>query len=192
MPVIRPAGRKQPLATVRDHLADQLLEELMGERSRMGPVIFELPTDQANQVDVIVVWEAWKSLPTEARSQVVRVAYQRFAKVLESSIHQNDPSKPMDLLVPSPASVTCATWDDLTTLDLLPYKIQPTAAEDAFDPDDARLLMIEVGAIWTPFGVQLRLPNREMATDVHTRLMTEMPEALVDRRILVRRGRLVI
>jgi hypothetical protein len=177
MPVIRPAGRKQPIATVRDNLTDLLVKELMGERSRMGPVIFELPTDQANQVDVIVVWEAWKSLPLEARSQVVRDAYQRFARVLESSLHQIDPNKPRDLLVPTPASVTCATWDDLTTLDLLPYKIQPTAGEDAFDPEDARLLMTEVGAIWTPFGVQLRFPNKEMATDVYARLMTEMPEA---------------
>jgi hypothetical protein len=177
MPVIRPAGRKQPIATVRDHLTDLLVKELMGERSRMGPVIFELPTDQANQVDVIVVWEAWKSLPPEARSEVVRDAYQRFARVLESSLHQIDPNKPRDLLVPTPASVTCATWDDLTTLDLLPYKIQPTAGEDAFDPEDARLSMTEVGAIWTPFGVQLRFPNKEMATDVYARLMTEMPEA---------------
>ena len=177
MPVIRPAGRKQPIATVRDHLTDLLVKELMGERSRMGPVIFELPTDQANQVDVIVVWEAWKSLPPEARSEVVRDAYQRFARVLESSLHQIDPNKPRDLLVPTPASVTCATWDDLTTLDLLPYKIQPTAGEDAFDPEDARLLMTEVGAIWTPFGVQLRFPNKEMATDVYARLMMEMPEA---------------
>ncbi len=94
MPVIRPAGREQPLATVREHLADLLVKELMGERSRMGPVIFELPTDQPDQVDVIVVWEAWKSLPTEARSEVVRDAYDRFARVLESSIHQIDPSKP--------------------------------------------------------------------------------------------------
>jgi len=176
MPVIRPAGRKQPIATVRDHLTDLLVKELMGERSRMGPVIFELPTDQANRVDVIVVWEAWKSLPPEARSEVVRDAYQRFARVLESSL-QIDPNEPRDLLVPTPASVTCATWDDLTNLDLLPYKIQPTAGEDAFDPEDARLLMTEVGAIWTPFGVQLRFPNKEMATDVYARLMTEMPEA---------------
>ena len=177
MPVIRPAGRKQPIATVRDHLTDLLVKELMGERSRMGPVIFELPTDQANQVDVIVVWEAWKSLPPEARSEVVRDAYHRFARVLESSIHQIDPNKPRDLLVPTPASVTCATWDDLTTLDLLPYKIQPTAGEDAVDLEDVRLLMIEAGAIWTPFGVQLRFPNEEMATDVYARLMAEMPEA---------------
>ncbi len=86
MPVIRPAAREQPLATVREHLADLLVKELLGERSRMGPVIFELPTDQPDQVDVIVVWEAWKSLPTEVRSEVVRDAYNRFARVLESSI----------------------------------------------------------------------------------------------------------
>jgi len=177
MPVIRPAGREQPLATVREHLADLLVKELMGERSRMGPVIFELPTDQPDQVDVIVIWEAWKSLPTEARSEVVRDAYDRFARVLESSIHQIDPSKPREPLVPSPASVTCATWEDLSTFDLLPYKIQPTAGDHEVDPEDVRLLMIEAGAIWTPFGVQLRFPTKEMATDVYARLIKEMPEA---------------
>jgi len=177
MPVIRPTGREQPLATVREHLADLLVKELMGERSRMGPVIFELPTDQPDQVDVIAVWEAWKSLPTEARSEVVRDAYDRFARVLESSIHQIDPSKPREPLVPTPASVTCATWEDLTTFDVLPYKVQPTAGEDEVDPEDVRLLMIEAGAIWTPSGVQLRFPTKEMATDVYARLMKEMPEA---------------
>jgi hypothetical protein len=177
MPVIRPAGREQPIATVREHLADLLVKELMGERSRMGPVIFELPTDQPDQVDVIVVWEAWTSLPTQVRSEVVRDAYDRFARVLESSTHQLNPSKPRELLVPTPASVTCATWEDLTTFDLLPYKIQPLAGEDEVDLEDVRLLMIEAGAIWTPFGVQLRFPNKEMATDVYARLMEEMPEA---------------
>ncbi len=177
MPVIRPAGRKQPIATVREHLTDLLVKELMGERSRMGPVIFELPTEQANRVDVIVVWEAWKSLPSESRIEVVRDAYGRFATALESSIHQIDPNKPRDVLVPSPASVICATWEDVATLNLLPYKIQPTAIGDAVDQEDMRLLMIENGAIWTPFGVQLRFPNEEMAADVHARLMEEMPEA---------------
>ena len=133
---------------------------------RMGPVIFELPTDQPNQVDVIVVWEAWKSLPTEVRSEVVRDAYNRFARVVESSIHEVDPSTPREPLVPTPASVTCATWEDLTSFDLLPYKIQPMAGDDEVDPEDVRLLMIEAGAIWTPFTVQLRFPTKEMATDV--------------------------
>jgi hypothetical protein len=177
MPVIRPAGRAEPIATVREHLADLLVNELIGERSRMGPVIFELPTDQANKVDVIVVWEAWKSLPIEARSEVVRVAYDRFEKLLESSVHTIDPSKPREPLAPVPASVICITWEDLAGTDLLPYKIQPTAEEGEVDLEDVRLLMIEVGAIWTPFGVQLRLPSMEMATDVYTRLMKEMPEA---------------
>ena len=177
MPVIRTTGREEPLATIREHLADLLVNELMGERSRMGPVIFELPTDQLQQVDVVVVWEAWKSLRPEARVAVVNDAYNRFERVLEASIHQVDPSKPRPRLVPTPASITCVTWDDLINFDLLPYKIEPTAGQDQVDPDDVRLLMIDAGAIWTPFGVQLRFPTKEMATDVYARLMEEMPEA---------------
>ena len=65
MPVIRPTGRGEPLATVRDHLADLLVKELMGERSRRGPVVFELPTERLDKVDVIVVWEAFRGLPPD-------------------------------------------------------------------------------------------------------------------------------
>ncbi len=177
MPVIRPAGRGEPLATVRDHLADLLVKELLGERSRMGPVIFELPTEQPDSVDVIVVWEAWKSLPVNARSAVIRDAYSRFKKTLEASVHYIDPEKPREQLVPVPASVIAVTWDDLTQTDILPYKIEPMARGNEADPEDIRLLMMDSGAIRTPFGVQLRFPTKEMAADVHARLMEEMPEA---------------
>jgi hypothetical protein len=177
MPVIRPAGRKQPIATVRDHLADLLVKELMGERSRLGPVIFELPTDRRDQVDVIVMWEAWKSLPQEIRSDTVREAYRRFAAVIESSVHRIDPSRPPEPLVPTPASVACATWENLTASDLLPYKIQPNAGEGEVDLEDVRLSMIEAGAIWTPFGPQLRYPTQEMTAEAYSRLTEEMPEA---------------
>jgi hypothetical protein len=37
--------------------------------------------------------------------------------------------------------------------------------------------MMKIGAIWTPFGVQLRLPKKGTATDVYGLLMNEMPEA---------------
>ena len=48
---------------------------------------------------------------------------------------------------------------------------------DRLDPEDLQLLMIEAGAIWTPFGVQHRFPNQEMAADAYARLMEEMPVA---------------
>ena len=93
MPVIRPASRKGPIATLGEQLTDLMIKELTGERTRMGPVIFELPTGQLNRIDVIVIWETWKTLPTEERSNIVRNAYTRFTKMLESSIHVINPSK---------------------------------------------------------------------------------------------------
>jgi hypothetical protein len=178
MPVIRPAGRTEPLASVRDHLADLLVKELMGERTRGGPVIFELPSEQINKVHVIVCWEEWKNLPIEARKAVVRDAYARFARVLETSIPNIDVGQPKEPLAPVPASVNAITWEDLATSDPLPYRIMPTAeARDEDDEEFFRLLMIERGAIWTPFGPQLRLPNKEMAAQVHALLIAEAPEA---------------
>lgn len=96
---------------------------------------------------------------------------------MEAGIHQIVPSKPRPRLTPAPASIICVTWEDLTTVDLLPYKVQPTAGEDEVDAEDVRLLMIEAGAIWTSFGAQLRFPTKEMASDVQARLMGELPEA---------------
>lgn len=177
MPVIRPTGRGEPLATVRDHLADLLVKELLGERTRLGPVVFELPTEQQDSVDVIVVWEAWKSLPVNARSAVVRDAYSRFKKTLEASVPSIDHEKPRGALAPVPASVIAVTWEDLAQTDILPYQIEPMARKNEADPEDIRLLMMDSGAIQTPFGIQLRFPTKEMAADVHARLMEEMPEA---------------
>ncbi len=113
MPVIRPAGREGPIATVKEHLADLLVKELMGERIRYGPVIFELPTERPDRVDVIVCWEDWKSLPVEARHDVVRNAYARFRKILESTVHHGDPDQRSGPLGPTPASVTAISWEDL-------------------------------------------------------------------------------
>ncbi len=177
MPVIRPGGRKEPVATLCEHLSDLLVKELIGERLRMGPVIFELPTDEPDRVDVIVVWEAWKSLKVETRSEVVRDAYGRFRKTLESSVHYIDSAKSHRPLAPAPRVITCATWEDLAGVDLLPYKIEPTAKEGEFDAEDARLLMMDVGAIWTPSGAQLRFPTKDMASGALAQLNAEMPEA---------------
>jgi hypothetical protein len=69
------------------------------------------------------------------------------------------------------------TWEDLASFDLLPYKIHPMANDDEANAEDVRLLMIELGAIWTPSGAQLRFPTRDMAVDVYDRLIQEMPEA---------------
>jgi hypothetical protein len=51
------------------------------------------------------------------------------------------------------------------------------ANDDEANAEDVRLLMIELGAIWTPSGAQLRFPTRDMAVDVYDRLIQEMPEA---------------
>ena len=176
MPVIRPSGRKGPLASVRDHLADMLVNELMGERVRRGPVIFELPTDRKNQIDVIVMWEEWKSVPVAARNEVVREAYRRFEKIIEAGTHHIDPALPREPLVPTPALVIAGTWEDLTTNDFLPYKIIPSRRAGEDIPEDVYLMMIDAGAVWTPFGHQLLFPTEEMAVDALARLNKDMPE----------------
>ena len=186
MPVIRPANRTEPFVKIRESLSDQLFKELMGERSRSGPVIFEIPTDEPSKIDVLVFWEAWKALPSQDRSFAVRAAYARFALELKTSSGYKNPGIAGELLVPTPASIDAVTWEDLTIADLLPFKVEPLAvnfyqddrhAEKSMDFEDVRLLMLENGAISTPFGLQLRFPTESMASDALSRLNEELPEA---------------
>ena len=177
MPVIRPANRKCPMATLAEQLTDVIVAELTGERRRLGPVIFEQPTGELNRIKVIVVWEAWKPLLFEERASVIRAAYARFTKTLENSIHPIDPSKENPCLVPIPVTVIGLCWEDLVGTDLLPYKIEPSAPANGVDPDDVETLKLLAGAIQTASGYQLLFPSKEMATEVHHQLMKQMPEA---------------
>ena len=76
MPVIRltptaPAFRLEQCQA----LLDQLSRELAGQATENGPVVFEIPLDQTDKMDVLVVWEAWKDVPSEIRSDVILEAY---------------------------------------------------------------------------------------------------------------------
>jgi hypothetical protein len=176
MPVIRPTNRGEPVLTLRGHLTDLVVKELMGERTRRGPVVFEIPTEPG-KVDVVVVWEAWKNLPQGERNTIIRDAYTQFARLLKESIHYIDPIKILsEPMVPESGTVMGVAWDDVVRDHLLPYSVRPMAIPTEVDPDDVRLLMIEVGALETPTGVQLRFPDAQMAADVHARLRDEMPE----------------
>jgi len=177
MPVIRPTGRGEPLATLRGHLAELLAQELLGERSRRGPVIFEIPAEP-DKVDVLVIWEAWKSLPAVDRGAVIRDAYSRYKTTIEGSIHVIDPSKKVSTtLVPAVMMATGATPDEAITEGLLPCAVSANARAGEVDFEDVQLLMIDAGAIPTKTGLQLRFPDGRIAADVHARLVEEMPEA---------------
>ncbi len=76
MPVIRGQVRTTALAPQRRaELLETLSRELSGQSDSGGPVIFEIPLDQSDKVDVLVVWEAFQDLRSEDRTGLILDAY---------------------------------------------------------------------------------------------------------------------
>ena len=173
MPVIRPG---QALATLKTHLIDLLVKELMGRTTRDGPVIFEDPVGPG-EINVIVVWEAWGRLSQDDRVAAIREAYSRYSRTLEKGtrhgVSSEEPDPPM---VPKVLMTIGATWNEAVELNLLPFFIY-----SSFDPKDVdslgvQAIMIDSGAIESPTGLQLRFPNDTLAREIQARLAEEMPE----------------
>ncbi len=177
MPVARPTGQTNVSASLKLRLIELLIKELMGETTNKGPVIFEDPSEP-NGINVIVVWEAWDGLSQGDRASMIREAYARYARDLEQSVHDIDPTKrPVTPMVPIVTRAIGVTRKEVDENGLLPCSIVPEAGLDELDPDEVETLLLEAGAIQGPRGIQLRLPNVRMAKGVYARLMEEMPEA---------------
>jgi hypothetical protein len=182
MPVIRRSHTPNPFPELRGRLAELLAKELIGERVRDGPVIFEVSTGRNDEIDVIVIWEAWSSLPSDDRTTIIRdviqKAYDKHRREIERAIHYIDPDrKPSEPIVPRVSLAVGATLDEAIAQGLLPYSVRATAQVPGADPYATRQLMIESGGIETASGVELRFPDAELAAEAHARLMQQMPEA---------------
>ena len=180
MPVIRATGRGESVANLRNQLSEALVKELRGDGTRNGPLIFEIPTGRNDEIDVVVVWEAWRSLTPGDRTDVIRRAYEQYGRELSDAVRSLDPTNTQRYPVgPRVAKISIGTtWDQALADGILPYSIQPrVGSNDQIDLAFLRHLMIEAGAIERPEGVQLRFPDRKLASEAHARLCEQMPEA---------------
>lgn len=180
MPVIRPTDRGAAVPDLRSRLVDQLVRELFDERtSQKRPVVFEIPTGRDGEVNVYVVWEAWKAVPPPERDSIIREAYLKYNTDLSNAIHYIDPAKaPAEPIGPRLSKIVIgATAAEAVDQGLLPHVVRPGIEAEGVDKSAMRQLMLELGAIEGPDGLTLRFPDARSATDAHTRLMKGMPEA---------------
>jgi hypothetical protein len=158
MPVIRltptaPAFRREQ----RQALLDQLSRELAGQATEKGPVVFEIPLDQADKMDVLVVWEAWKDVPSEIRSDVVLEAYKDKKDTISQALG--------------------VTYQEANDQNLLPYAVLPMTRRGEVDPETLKAAMLKQGGFALEGGkVDLRFPTRTMAQEAHRRLCDEVPK----------------
>jgi len=158
MPVIRlPVTAKVINGEQRQALINQLVKELQGESTARGPVIFEIPLEQTDRIDVLVVWEAWKDIPSEIRSEIILGAYQEKKDKISQALG--------------------VTHREAIDQHVLPYAVQPQARYGEVDPKELQDAMLKAGAISLDGDkVELRFPTLAMAEDAHRKLCDRLPK----------------
>jgi hypothetical protein len=158
MPVIRGEPRTTVLTEERRKvLLDKLRNEL-AERTRTSDLlIFEIPLEQSDKIDVLVVWQAFESLRSEDRTRLILDAY---PKTRQRTI----------------SLALGVTYQEAMEQALLPYAVRPLMRRGEADPDELRKVMLEVGGIALPEEkVDLRFPTMAMAEAAYQKLCDRLP-----------------
>jgi hypothetical protein len=141
----------------RQALLDQLSRELAGQATENGPVVFEIPLDPSDKMDVLVVWEAWQDVPSEIRSEVILEAYRDKKDRISQALG--------------------VTYQEANDQNLLPYAVLPMARRGEVDPAALNAAMRKQGGFALEGGkVELRFPTLTMAQEAHRRLCDELPK----------------
>jgi len=159
MPVIR---SQTPVARVsaeqRRRVAEQLEKELSGEQTQGGPVIFEIPFEHQDRIDVLVVWDAWKPFGSEERSNLVSEAYENIGS--SGRI----------------AQALGLTYQEAVEQQVLPYSVVPMGRRDMNVESAAKAMLAEGGFALGNGRVELRFPTMPLAEQAHKRLTDAMPD----------------
>jgi hypothetical protein len=158
MPVIRGTSTATVLtADRRNALFEELAQELSGQRVKNGPLIFEIPLEQSNRMDVLVVWEAFEGILSEERTGLILEVY----KDQKGKI----------------AQALGVTYGEALEQHLLPYSVVPMTRRGKADPNELRQAMLDEGAVSTADEkVDLRFPTMAMAESAHQRLCERLPQ----------------
>lgn len=166
MPVIRGQARGPSLSDdQRNALLQKLGNELAGKSSTTGravfdtPLIFEIPLERLDgtldRIDVLVVWDAFRSLRSEERTGLILDAYGN----REDSISQ----------------AVGVTHDEMMDQALLPYRMMHIERPGEVDPNEINNAMLDEGGFMIGGNAELLLPTRRMAEAAQERLYERVP-----------------
>jgi hypothetical protein len=161
MPVIR--GQTQAAvvtAEQRQQVREQLAKELAGERTARGPVIFEIPLDKSERIDILAVWDSWEPFTSPDRSNIILDVYKEQYK--DSA--------------PKIAQALGVTYQEAIDQQLLPYAVEPMVRRGELDEGRLKNAMLDEGGFALENGkVDLRFPTMALAEQVHRRLTDTLP-----------------
>ncbi len=148
MPVIRGKSSETKLSDDRRKaLRDRLVAEREGSAAAGGPVIFEMPLDQPEKLDVMVVWDEWEGVRSEERTRLIQEAY-------------TDRSDDLALALG-------VTYKEALEQGVLPFRVRlKLGPQSKFNEEKLRTACLSVGGFAGPEGtVELRFPTQTIADE---------------------------
>ncbi len=158
MPVIRGRLNETKLpADRRKAILERLVAEREGKPAPDGPVIFEIPLEQPDKLDVMVVWREWEQIRSEDRTQLIQEAY-----------HDKGDGLALALGV---------TYQEAIDQGVLPFRVRPRfGPQSHFTEEELRAACLSVGGFVGPEGgVELRFPTRTTAEQAVEQLIEWLP-----------------
>jgi hypothetical protein len=158
MPVIRGQAQVSVItAEQRQKVVEQLVKELGGEQTQGGPVIFEIPFEQRDRIDVVVVWDAWKPFSSTDRSNIILEAYRGSKAQIAQALG--------------------VTYQEAIEQQVLPYAVVPMIRRGEINEEDVKKAMLAEGGFALENGkVDLRFPTMPLAEQAHRRLADVLPK----------------
>ena len=158
MPVIR--GRLN-VTRLSDERRRSLLHRLVAERNggpvQGGPVIFEIPLDQPDKLDVMVVWDEWEGVRSEDRTELINEAYKDRPGVLTLALG--------------------VTYDEAIEQGVLPFRARLRfVKQPSFTEEQLRTACLSSGGFLRPEGImELRFPTQTIAEEAVQQLKERLP-----------------
>ncbi len=154
--------------TVSKDRRESLLKTLKTERQHPSPsgepMIFEIPVEELDRIEVLVVWQDWEGVPSAERTNVILEAYEDQREKLAQAVG--------------------VTYEEAMQQQLLPYSIESVLdrpkllslmrlgpKEQQKLREDIHNAMLQEGGIRRVGDkVELRFPAKKMAEKAHARL----------------------
>ncbi len=156
-------------AKVSDARRKSLLESLKMERQHPSPsgepMIFEIPVEEPDRIEALVVWQEWEDVPSVERTNVILEAYEDQRDRLAQAVG--------------------VTYEEAMQQQLLPYSVvsaldrpkllrlmRPGLEEQRKYREEIHNAMLQEGGIRRVGDkVELRFPTNEMAEQARMRLV---------------------
>lgn len=178
MPVIRASAGPDPLATIRESLTSRLVRELLGEGDLANPPsIFEVPSAAPGEVEVTVVWDAWKAVPGDQRPEIIAEAYRRFAAILDEMTPPARANQPKGIILPRASRAIGVTEEEARRIAAVPFGLKASPA--GLDADRLTLLRSAFRDLGAPRGgrsLELLVPTATMRREALVRLSQLFPD----------------